>query len=38
MKEKKTFLGEVVRRFPVLYDRSHHTSKDKNKTSLAWDN
>ena len=34
--DKKELLAEVVRRYPVLYDRSHHTFKDKNKKKLAW--
>ena len=33
--DKKELLSEAVRRYPVLYDRSHNTFKDKNKKKLA---
>ena len=34
---KEKLLAEVVRRFPLLYDRRHHTFKDKNEKNLALD-
>ena len=34
--DNEELLAEAVRRYPVLYDRSHRTFKHKNKEKLAW--
>ena len=36
MAEKRKLLDEAVIRFLALYDRSHHTFKDKNEKNQHW--